>query len=149
MVRERPALGTPFGTDGPWLAAILDVLGDLHDLLDARLPAAASAVRPVSEPATARPGREVVPVSEPAPDNTPAGPEPEPDVDEEPQTEEPQISEPEPAEGLPEPPPRAGRGSSLKAWQTFADRAGVEVPEGASRDDVIVACELAEVIPAE
>ncbi len=148
MVRERPNLGTPFGTDGPWLAAILDALGDLHDLLDARLPVADVAARPVSEPAEDRPGREVVPMSEPAPDIPPdkAKPVAEPDPDDEP---EPEVTAPEPDRELPEPPPRAGRGSSLKAWLTFAALAGVEVPEDASRDDVIVACELAEVIPAE
>ncbi len=36
-------LGTPATADGPWLAAILDRLDDLHHLLDGRLPKQAAA----------------------------------------------------------------------------------------------------------
>lgn len=144
MPRTRPSLGTPFGTDGPWLAAIADVLGDLYDLIDERLPKpqqyevtvaakqpapdVAPKAIPVSEPAPDIPGRPAGPVSEPAPD--------EPDDDEEPDT-------------LPAPPPRSGRGSGLPAWRAFADAAGVDYDDTDSRDDIIVACELAEVISAE
>ena len=38
-------------------------------------------------------------------------------------------------------PPRTGRGSGLAAWSAYAASLGVEVPEGASRDDVIAAVE--------
>lgn len=137
---ERPNLGVPFGADGPWLAAILNVLHDVHDLLDARLPAEEGPVR-VSEPA---PGASTsVPVSEPGRDEPPAraepaaepAPDPVPDDDED--------------EGLPDPPPRAGRGSGLEAWQAFADAAGVGYPEGARRDDIVEACVEAGVIPPD
>lgn len=135
-MRERPTLGTPFGTDGPWLNAIVDTLADLYDLLDARLPAAGGAagvrVVPVAEPAPAGLPAVVVPVTEPAPDETPA---PE-DQD-------------EPAAGLPGPPPRAGRGSGVDVWLDWARVAGVAVPVGASRADVIALCEAAGVLPVE
>ena len=146
MSRQRPQLGTPFGTDGPWLAAILDVLGDLHELLDARLPqpradAGKGPVR-ISEPAPDRPPVDPTPVSEPAPDN-----DPETDEDEEQGPE--QAIEPAPdlpERPHPEPPPRHGKGSGLEAWQTFADAAGVTVAADASRADIITACERARVI---
>jgi hypothetical protein len=140
MVRERPSLGTPFGTDGPWLAEILDVLGDLHDLLDARLPRS-DAPSKTSEPAPAEAPSKAKPVSEPAPDVAPARAEPveEPDPDDEPTA----AAKP----SLREPPPRAGRGSSLKAWQSWADDAEVSYDAADDRDDIIAACELAGVLP--
>jgi hypothetical protein len=46
-------------------------------------------------------------------------------------------------------PPRSGRGSGLDAWQAFAVDHDVEFPDGASRDEIIAACERAGVIPAE
>jgi hypothetical protein len=135
MARQRPALGTPFGADGPWLAAIVDVLADLHDLLDARLPQPANndnggPVR-ISEPAPAGPPPKAVPVSEPAPDGPP---------------EEEAEAVTEPAPDLPDPPPRAGRGSSLAAWTSWAQRADVAVTDGMSRDDIINACISAGVL---
>lgn len=134
----RPQLGTPFGTDGPWLQAILDVLHDVYDLLDARLqqPQADAGKGPVriSEPAPDRPPGESQPVTEPAPDAPP-------DADD----EDPEPVE-EPARDLPEPPPRHGRGSGLEAWQAFADAAGVTYPAEASRADIIAVCEHAGVI---
>jgi hypothetical protein len=121
MARQRPALAV-FGTDGPLLAAIVDALCDLHDLLDERLPAPSGAasggpVR-ISEPAPAVPPPNTTSVSEPAPDSQP----------------------------LPEPPPRAGRGSSLPAWAGWATTAGVTVTDGMSRDDIITACQTAGVL---
>ena len=135
MARERHRLGQPFGVDGPWLAAILDVLGDIQDLLDERLPRAGDAndggpVR-ISEPAPAGPPPNVMPVSEPAPDDLG-----EDDAE--------QVSEPAP--DLPEPPPRAGRGSSLSAWQIWAASAGVAVDGDMTRDQIISACVSAGVL---
>lgn len=43
----------------------------------------------------------------------------------------------------PTPPPRAGAGSGLVAWQRYAAAVGVVVSSGASRDQVIAACERA------
>lgn len=37
----------------------------------------------------------------------------------------------------PSAPPRAGRGSGIEAWKTYAEAIGVEVPDDAQRDDVI------------
>jgi hypothetical protein len=93
----------------------------------------------VTEPAPADRPDKAVPVSEPAPDVSPekAKPVEDPDPDDEP--------EPEPAD-LPEPPPRAGRGSSLTAWQAWADLAQVVYADGASRDDIIAACVAAGVL---
>jgi hypothetical protein len=34
-------------------------------------------------------------------------------------------------------PPRAGRGSGVEAWTEYAVGLGIDVPEGASRDEVI------------
>lgn len=141
MAGARPQLGTPFGTDGPWLAAILDVLHDLHDLLDERLPQAARTVRPVSEPAPDDRPTTAVPMSEPAPDEPPA--------DEPPAAEPAPDDEPEPEEEVLEPPPRAGRGSGMSEWQAFARLAEVVYPDGATRADIIAACVKAGVIPAE
>lgn len=148
MRRERPALGTPYGTEGPWLAAIVDVLNDLHDLLDARLPAAPKAegggpVR-VTEPAPAGP-QVGVPIAEPAP-----APAPAPDEADESDAEPVEITEPAPdPTPLPDPPPRAGKGSGLEAWQTFADLTNVQYPAEASRNDIIAACVKAGVITAD
>lgn len=152
MVRARPNLGTPFGTDGPWLAAILDTLGDIADLLDARLPAPASAAGgeqgaggpvAVSEPAPANTREKATPVVEPAPDRKPA-----PADDDEP--DQTQVQEPAPASApkpsLPPPPPRRGKGSGLDAWQAYANLAGVTYGGDASRDDIITACETAGVL---
>lgn len=144
MSRARPSLGTPFGTDGPWLAALVDVLGDLYDLVDERLPKPQQyEVRvPASEPAPdASPG--AVPVSEPAPDvpSRPAQPVTEPTRG--------KPDEDQELDAPPTPPPRSGRGSGLAAWRSFADAASVDYDDTDSRDDIIVACELAEVIPAE
>lgn len=43
---------------------------------------------------------------------------------------------------LPEP-PRNGAGSGVAAWQAYADAIGVEIPEGASRDEIIAAVDEA------
>ncbi|MBQ1047860.1 hypothetical protein KBX50_05225 [Micromonospora sp. C51] len=43
-------------------------------------------------------------------------------------------------------PPRAGKGSGADAWAAFAATQGVQVDEGASRDEIIAACEQAGVI---
>lgn len=132
MGRDRPYLPTPFGTDGPWLQALVDAIYDLHDLIDARLPAGST--QPVAEPAPAGPPPGVVPVQEPAPDAPPTRPD-ELDEDDGPE--------------LLAAPPRAGRGSGLEAWQAWADSAGVDYPDDASRADIIAACEDAGVLPAE
>lgn len=135
MARERHRLGTPFTADGPWLAALLDALNDVYDLLDARLPRPGEAGRPVKveEPGPSEAPPVVVPVSEPAPHTPPSSPKPaeEPDKTDDPEEDAPAVS--------PEPPPRAGRGSSLKAWQAFADSLGVDYPADGTRDDVIAA----------
>lgn len=148
MSRARPNLGTPYGADGPWLAAILDTLGDIADMLDARLPAAASAdgggpgagrLVSVSEPAPGgKPAWKVKPVSEPAP----AGPADEDDAGPV------EVAEPVKA-SLPPPPPRSGRGSGLDAWQAYANLAGVTYTANDKRDDIIAACVAARVIEAE
>ncbi|MCG5464221.1 hypothetical protein MED01_002386 [Micromonospora sp. MED01] len=150
MPRARPNLGTAFGTDGPWLAAILDTLGDIADLLDARLPAPASADG--GEPAPGGPVR----ISEPAPERRPdktATPVSEPAADEPPtedDDESVEVTEPAPDDrpSLPPPPPRRGKGSGLDAWQAFANVAKVKYPADASRNDIADACERAGVIPA-
>ncbi len=66
MSGDRVLLGTPATADGPWLAAILSRLDDLHDLLDGRLPkqAAASAADGTIELREPAPAAE--PASEPA-----------------------------------------------------------------------------------
>jgi hypothetical protein len=115
--------------------AILDVLADMYDLLEDRLPqpGKASSGGPVriSEPAPAGPPTKAVPVSEPAPD---VAPEDDP------------VEVAEPAPDLPEPPPRAGRGASQTAWAAWAQLAGVTVPDGMSRIDIISACVSAGVL---
>lgn len=142
-MRERPTLAS-FTADAPYFQAILDVLGDIHDLLDERLPAPTSyaIVEPqrIAEPAPARAPVEAVPVSEPAPDVTPT-------VDDEEEDGGPvKVTEPAPQ---PTPPPRRGRGSSLDAWEQFADDNDVSYPAGSGRDDIIAACERAGVITSE
>jgi hypothetical protein len=144
MVRERPRLGTPLGVDGPWLKAILDVLGDLHDLLEERLPKPAGGGEPLpaSEPAPQdKPGK-AVPVQEPAPVEAPTKDD---DGDDGEPVEVTELA-PSDLEPLPQPPPRAGRGSSETAWRAYAELVGVSVPDGAGRDDIIAACEQAGVI---
>jgi hypothetical protein len=47
------------------------------------------------------------------------------------------------------PPPRAGKGSGIGPWRTFAEAHNVACPPDASRDDIIAACEAAGVITAE
>lgn len=130
MARTR-AIVQAFGGDGPTLVAIHNVLADLYDLLDARLPQHQQGPARISEPAPAGPPPRAVPVSEPAPDTPPE------DDDE---------AVAEPAPDLPEPPPRAGRGSSLAAWQAWADNAGVTVADDMTRDDIINACITAGVL---
>jgi len=153
MSRPRPALGTPFGADGPWLAAILDVLNDLHDLIDDRLPKADSSGEPVrvEEPAPQSKPPKVVPVQEPAPAVAPEAPADEDpdDTEDEDTTGRPvEVAEPAPAEEkpLPSPPPRAGRGSGLDPWRAFADEVNVPYSPDDGRDDIIAACERARVI---
>lgn len=143
MPRDRSTLGTPLGVDGPWLAAILDVLDGLHDLLEERLPAPTPA-RPVAEPAPAVEPKRATPVSEPAPARAPSD-----DEDDEPM----KVAEPAPdgapitpVDDLPAPPPRVGRGSSEQAWRRWAVTAGVDVDAARSRDDIVAACLRAGVI---
>jgi hypothetical protein len=140
LARQRPTLGTPFGADGPWLQAIVDALGDLHDLIDERLPQQEGPV-PVAEPAPTAKPETTVPVSEPAPDGPPekADPVEEPDPADDP-------DKPDDQQQLPEPPPHAGRGSSTAAWSEWATAVGVTVTDGMTRDDIITACRNAGVI---
>lgn len=42
-----------------------------------------------------------------------------------------------------DPPPRSGKGSGLDAWLAYAETLGIEVPDNASRDDVINAVDNA------
>lgn len=57
------------------------------------------------------------------------------------------VSEPAPDRPpLPEPPPRAGRGASAELWQTWAENAGLTIPDGATRNDIIAACEKAGIL---
>jgi hypothetical protein len=46
-------------------------------------------------------------------------------------------------------PPRAGKGSGVDAWRTFAERKGVDVDQDASREQIIAACESAGVVERE
>lgn len=41
------------------------------------------------------------------------------------------------AKARPEEPPKAGPGSGAAAWRDYAEQIGVEVPEDASRDEII------------
>ncbi|MFG1872147.1 hypothetical protein [Micromonospora arborensis] len=43
-------------------------------------------------------------------------------------------------------PPRTGAGSGVDAWSAYAATQGVEVEDGARRDDIIAACERAGVL---
>lgn len=46
---------------------------------------------------------------------------------------------PAPAPAGPVAPPRAGKGSGMDAWVTYAEALGLEVDESATRDDIIAA----------
>lgn len=48
-----------------------------------------------------------------------------------------------------EAPPRSGRGSGIEAWQAFAEKHGVGTDSDMTRDDIIAACEAAELIERE
>ncbi|MFB6875672.1 hypothetical protein [Streptomyces sp. NPDC056323] len=48
-----------------------------------------------------------------------------------------------------EAPPRSGRGSGVEAWRQFAEQHDVEVAPDASREDIIAACEAAELVERE
>ncbi|MBM0240020.1 hypothetical protein JNW88_28165, partial [Micromonospora sp. ATA32] len=82
----------------------------------------------VTEPARPAPGG-ARPVSEPAPKRAPR------------RADDDGTSMP--------PPPRSGKGSGVDAWRSFASVAKVNVPDGASRDDIVAACVKARVIDAE
>lgn len=43
------------------------------------------------------------------------------------------------------PPPRGGAGSGAPAWRVYAERNGVEVADGASRDEIVAALDAAGV----
>lgn len=47
------------------------------------------------------------------------------------------------------PPPRTGRGSGIEAWLAFAEQHDVDTDSDMTRDDVIAACEAADVIEPE
>ena len=51
------------------------------------------------------------------------------------------VDVPRPAGGGP--PPKHGAGSSKQAWADYAERRGVSVPDGASRDEILGALEAA------
>jgi predicted component of type VI protein secretion system len=142
----------PFGTDGPWLAAILDVLNDLHDLIEARLPAAQGGEpSPVAEPAPEATPANAVPVAEPAPARAPETPDGDNDEDEQPEPTPVEITEPAPADPpapQPDSPPTRGKGSGLEAWQAYATAVGVSYPADATRNDIIAACREAGVLNA-
>ncbi len=120
------------------LDGIAAVVGEIRD----RLAAPSGDV----EPAPDHRRGVLLPLREPAPPATPAVDEPVPLT--EPATE-PGHVEPQ-AEPTAAPtadhPPRAGRGSSLVAWQAFAAGHNVQHDSDASRDDIIAACESAGVI---
>ncbi|MFJ3587531.1 hypothetical protein ACIQUY_29255 [Streptomyces sp. NPDC090231] len=48
-----------------------------------------------------------------------------------------------------EAPPRSGRGSGVEAWRAFAEQHDIEVAADASREDIIAACEAAELVERE
>lgn len=50
-----------------------------------------------------------------------------------------------PPGGPSEVPPKAGAGSGAKVWKAYAETHGLTVPDGASREDIIEACEKAGV----
>lgn len=75
--------------------------------------------------------------------------EDEPDAPEH-ETTEPTEPEPAPSGPTPAPtpvkeevdaPPRSGKGSGFPVWKAFADAHGVSSPAGATREDIIDACE--------
>ncbi len=157
MPRDRSTLGAPLGVDGPWLAAILDALDEIACLLRVRLPGGdpvepndlaqpwmteriqAEASQPEQDrPAESKP--EPVKVQEPAPDNAPT-------VEATPATET--ADDDANADSPPPPPNRQGRGSSAEAWTAWAEQAGVAVPDGATRNDIIAACIRAGVLSEE
>jgi hypothetical protein len=78
------------------------------------------------------------PAAEEAPE-PPAPPEP---------PENPENQTPTSEETL-EAPPRSGNGSGRDAWVAYAERLEVQVPEGASRDDIIAFLEERELIAPE
>lgn len=41
-------------------------------------------------------------------------------------------------------PPRSGKGSGVEAWLAYAESKGIDMPEDASRDDVIAAVDAAK-----
>ncbi|MFB7212705.1 hypothetical protein [Streptomyces sp. NPDC056255] len=53
------------------------------------------------------------------------------------------------APGPSEAPPRSGRGSGVEAWRQFAEQHNVEVAADASREDIVAACEAAELVERE
>ncbi len=134
MAGERCLPAAPMGVDGPYLAAIVDVLDEIKALLLDRLPTQRGEPVRVEEPAPAVSPGTAVPIREPAPGGPPTPVEAAPT----------EVTEPAPdLPPLPDPPPRAGRGSSLDAWQRWAGLAGVTVEDDMNRDDIIAACELA------
>lgn len=52
-------------------------------------------------------------------------------------TPAPLPEDPDPEVDPEDEPPRSGKGSGLDAWVAYAESLGIEVPEDASRDDVI------------
>jgi hypothetical protein len=48
-----------------------------------------------------------------------------------------------------EAPPRSGRGSGVEAWRAYAEQHDVEVAAEASREEIIAACEAAELVEPE
>lgn len=84
-------------------------------------------------------------------DSTPEPPkQPEPLKDPEPPKEPEPPSNPagdgtgdDPKDAIEEP-PRAGRGSSLEAWQGYADALGIEYANDATRDDIVAAVDAAK-----
>jgi hypothetical protein len=72
----------------------------------------------------------------PPPDNTvSAAPTPPPGPD--------ATGEPVAHPAVRTPPPRAGKGSGVEAWQAFAADHDVEIPAGVDRAAIIAACEHA------
>lgn len=59
------------------------------------------------------------------------------------------VNDPGGSGGDVEAPPRSGRGSGIDAWRAFAEQHDVEVAADASREDIIAACEAAELIERE
>lgn len=58
----------------------------------------------------------------------------------------PDTGDEESDDGAVQEPPRAGRGSGVDAWRAFAAAKEVEVPEDASRDDIVELLEAEGVI---